>query len=65
VFIHLATPDWVRVTRFQADERFRRDYSRLAEHVGPETLRRFGLDAYPGEFFIRRDVRVRDRDGAG
>jgi hypothetical protein len=65
VFIHLATPDWVTVTRFQADERFRRDYAPLAEHVGLETLRRFGLDAYPGEFFIRRDVRMRDRDGAG
>lgn len=59
VFIHLATPDWVRVTRFEADERFLRDYAPLAERVDADILRRSGLDAYPGQFFIRRDARVR------
>jgi hypothetical protein len=60
VFIHLATPDWVSVTQLDADPRFLRDYARITELLGADVARRFGLDAYPGEFFARREsVRVR------
>jgi hypothetical protein len=60
VFIHLATADWVSVTRFDADPRFSRDYAPITELLGRDAPRRFGLDAYPGEFFIRREAaRVR------
>lgn len=62
--IHLATPEWARITRLDADPRFARDYARLEELVGPEAPRRFGLDAYPGQLYLRRDLALRP-NGAG
>jgi hypothetical protein len=63
-FIHLATPDWVRVTGLKADPRFVRDYALLGERFGEDLPRRFGLTAYPGEYFVRRDAGATTRPRA-